>query len=122
MDLNEDHSEDINILLYLEQHLDKRGDYHEVKLLRRQDQAFYDFLVVTQRLSGKFLNTGPAWSEEAVEDDLKDKLQPGQDEVDVRVMLLDSFGELGGNMSAYPAVNDISFLGIKTAGFRCIFA
>jgi len=76
VDLAEDHSQDISIPWCLEDYAQERGYPSSIELAFRLD-APPDFLLVTQRAYGRFLNTGPPDVEEVLQDDLKDTLKSG---------------------------------------------
>ena len=65
MDLAEDSSEDLNILAYLDCHIHERGYSNSIEPAHGREGSF-DFLLVTQRAYGQFMNTGPSWGEEVL--------------------------------------------------------
>lgn len=92
VDISDDHSEDLNILWYMENYIHERVFSNSIDLVQCQDASPFDFLLVTQRAYGQFLNTGPPWVEEVLQDDLKDTLKPGVEEERARAVLRREFG------------------------------
>ena len=86
-DLNADHSEDLTIVVALEDAIQDRGRDWHVEFAPSRGGQDHDFLLVTQRIRGGFINLGPVGEEEVVQDDLKDLLKPGPQEDAAREML-----------------------------------
>ena len=93
MDLNPDHSEDLTVRMYLAEAI-RNGDHpYDAELAQRRDVPWYDFLLVTQWTSGRFVNIGPDGVEEVLQDDLKNVLKSGELEDMARKVAFRDFGK-----------------------------
>jgi len=93
IELNENHSEDFTIIRYLGEYVHKAGGpYRAIKFAQRRDVAWYDFIYVTQRAEGPFMNVGPSGIDEVLQDDLKGIFKPGKEEEEASELLLREFG------------------------------
>jgi hypothetical protein len=92
IELSANYSQDINIVVYMEEAIHRLDHPYDIDLAQRRDVVWYDFLLGTQYAPGPFLNTGPEGLEEVLQDDLKDKLTPGKVEDEARKVILQELG------------------------------
>jgi len=93
IELKANHSQDITIIHYLGEAVHKAGGpYEAIKLAQRRDVVWYDFIFVTQRAEGPFMNVGPSGLDEVLQDDLKGIFKPGKEEEEASELLLREFG------------------------------
>ncbi|KIY63106.1 hypothetical protein CYLTODRAFT_426387 [Cylindrobasidium torrendii FP15055 ss-10] len=59
MDLEEDHSSDSALRLFLDTHLEEEIGFGEAVYVSRPDVSYYDFLAVTDEFSGEFETDNP---------------------------------------------------------------
>jgi len=93
IELKANHSQDLTIIRHLGEAVHKAGGpYKAIKFAQRRDVAWYDFMFVTQRAEGPFMNVGPSGLDEVLQENLKDILTSGKEEEEAREMLLRKFG------------------------------
>jgi hypothetical protein len=92
--LPDDHSVDFTILMYMVQDIEKYGLDTDLRLVQAQDSdpSAMDLLIVTKRICGEFINSGPAGVEEILEESIKNKLEPADDERNAIDALLEVLG------------------------------
>ena len=94
IDLPDNHSKDLAILIHLMRGMMDRGYLDNLELVqgRDTDDAALDILVITKARLGKFRNKGPEGIEEVVQKDLKNIFKPGRSEKKWIEMLFQEFG------------------------------
>ena len=94
IDIADNHSQDLKILMQLMGDLWDRGYVDNLMLVQSKDtdDAALDLLVVTKTRIGKFRNTGPLGVEEVVQEDLKNIFKPGRCEKKWIKVLSQEFG------------------------------
>ena len=71
---------------------------YDIRLAQRRDVAWYDFLLVTRTINGRFVNVGLAGLEEVLQDNLKGILKPDKIETEAREVITREFGRLASNV------------------------
>ena len=121
IDLKPDHSQDLTILMYLTDHFDASGDPYYVKIAPNQDERWVNFMIVTGRVRGTFLNLRSGETEEVLQDDLKDILKYGEREAKACKVISK---DLGGwtQCKLRPVINGPLLSGIETTDFKRFFS
>lgn len=71
----------------------RNGGYpYDAKLMQHRDVPWFDFLLVMQWSSGRFVNIGPDGVEEVLQDNLKNILKPREREDEACKVVLKEFG------------------------------
>ena len=93
IDLPDDHSGDLTIVVYLQRDLLDHGYGNRIASVRPGDGTVYNLMIVTQWFKGEFLNTGPEDVEEILQDDLEHFLKPRKKDEQARTVLLQELGK-----------------------------
>ena len=92
MDLPNDHSQDLTLVLNMIITMEKHGIPANFELAWGPDPEKFDILYVTQRISGQFMNDEPAAGEEVFQDCFKEVMKRGELEDVIQQGLFEAFG------------------------------
>jgi len=86
------HSQDGTVLAELDGVFTDRDYPYSIEFSQRRYEPWDDFLVVTQSITGSFVNVGPTGIDEVVQANLKDVLKSGEGEEKAREVMSRELG------------------------------